>query len=220
MRGRMALLLGLAMLPAGAIAMQVGLNAVAARQAAYEETLSRRALQSIAVERGTIDEVREMLRVLATSPAMQQIQTGDCREWLGAVKQRYSYLASIAVTNNAGDVLCSVPAAPPHFHAPRSVVRDRATARNGFAMGYVEYGALSRQPVLAAMEPIRDDNGQRIGFIGAAIPSRALVSLLDRTRSLYGARAALAGPSTSITWETTALTRRSNAARCRTCAPL
>jgi two-component sensor histidine kinase len=203
MRGRMALLLGLAMLPAGAIAMQVGLNAVAARQAAYEETLSRRALQSIAVERGTIDEVREMLRVLATSPAMQQIQTGDCREWLGSVKQRYSYLASIGVTDNSGAVLCSEPVAPAHFRAPRSVVGDRAAGRNGFAIGYVAYGPLSHQPVLGAMEPIRDENGHRIGFIGAAIPLPALVSLLDRTRSLYGARAALADSSGLIIAQST-----------------
>src|SRR5690606_36043289 len=82
MRGRMALLLGLAMLPAGAIATQVGLNGVAAQRAAYEEQLSRRALQSVSVERGVIDETREMLRVLATAPAIQQIQAGDCRQWL------------------------------------------------------------------------------------------------------------------------------------------
>jgi len=203
MRGRMALLLGLAMLPAGAIAMQVGLNAVAARQSAYEETLSRRALQSISIERSTIDEVREMLRVLATSPAMQQIQTGDCREWLGSVKQRYAYLSSIAVTDNSGAILCSVPAAPDNFHPQRSIVRDRATARNGYAMGYVAYGALSHQPVLGAMEPIRDANGRRIGFIGASIPSRSLVSLLDRTRSLYGARAALIDGSGFVLAEST-----------------
>jgi two-component sensor histidine kinase len=203
MRGRMALLLGLAMLPAGAIAMQVGLNAVAARQAAYEETLSRRALQSISVERSTIDEVREMLRVLATSPAMQQIETGDCREWLGSVMARYPYLASIGVTDNAGAVLCSVPVAPAHFRAPPSIARDRAIGRGGFAMGYVAYGPLSHQPVLAAMEPIRDASGHRVGFIGAAIPSRALVGLLDRTRSLYGARAALADSSGFLIAEST-----------------
>ncbi len=192
MRGRMALLLGLAMLPAGAIAMQVGLNAVAARQAAYEESLSRRALQSISVERTTIDEVREMLRVLSTSPALQQIETGDCREWLGSVKERYAYLAAIGVTDNAGTVLCSIPAAPRNFRAPRSVTRSRATARDGFAMGYVANAPLVDEPVLSAMEPIRDSTGRRIGFIGAAIPAHNLVSLLDRTRSLYGARAALA----------------------------
>jgi hypothetical protein len=77
MRGRMALLLGVAMLPAGAIAMQVGLNAAAARQAAYEQTLGRRAMQSIAFERGAIDEVREMLRVLSTTPSLQQVGSGD-----------------------------------------------------------------------------------------------------------------------------------------------
>lgn len=192
MRGRMALLLGLAMLPAGAIAMQVGLNAVAARQSAYEETLGRRALQSISAERGTIDEVHEMLRVLASSPALQQIETGDCREWLGDIKERYTYLASIGVSDNAGNVLCSIPAAPRGFRAPRSAARSRAIARDGFAMGYVEDAALIHEPVLTAMEPIRDDNGRRIGFIGAAIPVPILVSLLDRTRSLYGAQAGMA----------------------------
>ena len=54
MRGRIALLLGLAMLPAGAIAMQVGFNAAAARQAAYEQALGRRAVESIATERRVI----------------------------------------------------------------------------------------------------------------------------------------------------------------------
>src|SRR4029078_9847312 len=135
MRGRMALLLGLAMLPAGAIAMQVGLNAVASRQAAYEAYLSRRALQSISVERTTIDEVREMLRVLSTSPAMQQIETGDCRQWLGSVQELQSYLAHIGVTDKAGNVLCSIPGAPRNFRAPGSVTRSRAVARDGFAMG-------------------------------------------------------------------------------------
>src|SRR4029077_16815951 len=59
-------------------------------------------------------------------------------------------------------------------------------------MGYVANAPLVDEPVLSAMEPIRDEAGRRIGFIGAAIPARNLVSLLDRTRSLYGARAALA----------------------------
>ena len=111
--GRMALLLGLAMLPAGAIAMQVGLNAVAARQAAHEETLSRRALQSISVESGVIEEVREMMRVMATTPALQQIETGDCRQWLGEVALRYPYVATIGVTDENGRLLCSYPEAPP-----------------------------------------------------------------------------------------------------------
>ena len=195
MRGRMALLLGLAMLPAGAIAMQVGLNAVAARESAYEETLSRRALQSVVVTRGTIDEVREILRVLAASPSMQEIQRGDCHAWLGGVIQRYTYLSSLAVIDNSGRVLCSMPAAPMNFRAPISTPRQRAIVRDGFAMGFVAHGSLSHQPVLAATEPIHNAAGDRIGFIGAAIPVPALVRLLDRTRALYGARSALVDSS-------------------------
>lgn len=201
MRGRMALLLGLAMLPAGAIAMQVGLNAAVTRQAAYEESLSRRALQSIAAERGAIDEVREMLRVLAASPALQQIQSGDCREWLGSVAGRYPYISSLAVTSDDGRMLCSVPTAPAGFRAPQSALRRQAQARDSFAMGYVARGALSGQPVLAAMEPIHDGS-RRVGFVGASISVDSLRQMLDRGRALDGARSALVDSEGTVIAET------------------
>lgn len=186
----MALLLGLAMLPAGAIATQVGLNAVAARQSAYEQTLGRRALQSISVEKGTIDEIREMMRVLATTPALQQIERGDCREWLGEVAARYPYVASLSVTSNEGEVLCSYPVAPRNFQPLRSELRERAAVRDDFTMGYVELGRLTGQPVLGALEPIRDGN-RRVGFVGASITVSQLNQLLNRGRALDDARAAI-----------------------------
>jgi two-component sensor histidine kinase len=191
MRGRMALLLGLAMLPAGAIAMQVGLNAVAARQAAFEETLGRRALQSISVERGAIDELRELLRVMASSPELRESRAGDCREWLSGVVARYQNLAAIAVTNEQGVVRCSLPAVEPGFRAPPSDLRQRAMSRDAFTIGYVEDGALSGRAVLGAIEPVRDTSGRRVGFISASIGIAYLRELLDRGRTLDGARAAI-----------------------------
>jgi two-component system, sensor histidine kinase PdtaS len=194
MRGRIALLLGLAMLPAGAIAMQVGFNAAAARQAAYEEALGRRALESIAIERRTIDEVREMLRVLAATPALQQIEAGDCNDWLSEINARYAYIASIAVSSDDGRILCSVPQVAPRLQAPESDLRRRARARDGFTMGFVERGVLSGRPVLGALEPIREGS-RRIGFVGASIPTAELAAMMDRGREASGveggARAAL-----------------------------
>lgn len=187
----MALLLGLAMLPAGAIAMQVGLNAVEARQAAFEETLGRRAIQSISVERRTVDELRELLRVLAASPELRTSGSGDCREWLGGVVERYRSIASMAVTDNRGFIRCSVPDAPEGFRARTSEVRQRAMTRDAFTIGFVEYGALTQQPVLSALEPIRDESGARIGFVSASMAIDDLRELLDRGRSLDGARAAI-----------------------------
>ncbi|HVK81705.1 MAG TPA: histidine kinase dimerization/phosphoacceptor domain -containing protein [Verrucomicrobiae bacterium] len=186
----MALLLGLAMLPAGAIAMQVSLNSVDAREAAYEEALGRRALQSISVERGAIDEVREMLRVLSTTPALQQIEAGDCRTWLGEVAERYPYVAALSISEDEGRVLCSVPHAPTDFRAPMTPLRQRAIARDAFTIGYVEHGALTGQPVLGAFEPIRAE-GRRVGFVGASISLNHLRSVLDRSHSLTGARSAI-----------------------------
>ena len=194
MRGRIALLLGLAMLPAGAIAMQVGFNAAAARQAAYQESLSRRALESIASERRTIDELREMLRVLAATPALQQIEAGDCRQWLSDIGTRYPYIAAISVTEDDGTLLCSVPAREAGVRVPDSDLRRRARVNDAFTMGYTEHGMLSGRPVLGALEPIRSNN-RRIGFVGASIPTTELVALLQRSRDsnkeLAKARAAI-----------------------------
>ncbi|MBL8546350.1 MAG: hypothetical protein JNL81_07785 [Hyphomonadaceae bacterium] len=194
MRGRIALLLGLAMLPAGAIAMQVGFNAAAATQAAYEESLSRRALESIATERRTIDELREMLRVLATTPALGQIESGNCRNWLSDISDRYPYIASISVSTDDGLIRCSSPAVANNFRVPDSEIRRRARARDAFTMGYTEHGTISGLPVLGALEPMRD-GGRRTGFVGASIPTTELNALLERSRNannaLRNARAAI-----------------------------
>lgn len=182
------------MLPAGAIAMQVGFNAAAARQTAYQENLSRRALESIATERRTIDELREMLRVLAATPALQQIEAGDCRDWLSEISARYPYIASISVSSDDNVLLCSVPATTSNRRLPDSDIRRRARARDSFTMGYTEHGMLSGLPVLAALEPIRNGD-RRIGFVGASIPTTQLATLLERSRNsnsaLRNARAAI-----------------------------
>ncbi|MEZ5955874.1 MAG: histidine kinase dimerization/phosphoacceptor domain -containing protein [Hyphomonadaceae bacterium] len=194
MRGRIALLLGLAMLPAGAIAMQVGFNAASARQTAYEENLSRRALESIATERRTVDELREMLRVLAATPALQQIEAGDCRDWLSEISSRYPYIAAISVSTDDGRLLCSVPITTTNPQIPDSDLRRRARARDSFTMGYTEHGMLSGRSVLGALEPIRDGD-RRIGFVGASVPTAELTALLERSRNsdnaLSNARAAI-----------------------------
>jgi len=202
MRGRMALLLGLAMLPAGAIAAQVGFNAVAAREAAYEESLGRRALQSISVEKGTIDEVREMMRVLATTPHLPQIETGDCRAWLGEVVARYPYVSAISVSTDGGRLLCSYPEVDANFRMPNSELRRRARVRDAFTIGYLERGGITGVPVLAALEPIRD-GARRVGFVSASITVSQLNEILNRGRALDGARAAIVDADGSIIAQST-----------------
>lgn len=187
----MALLLGLAMLPAGAIAMQVGLNAVGAHQAAQEEALSRRALEAVSAARVEVDGVREMLRAMASTPQVRQLSGARCGEWLNSVVERYPDLASISITNDAGVIRCSAPAAPPDYQPRPSSVRERARERGGFAVGYVERGALTQRPVLGAAEVLRDDGGQRVGFISASVELARLSEAVERGRAMDGARVAV-----------------------------
>lgn len=187
----MAVLLGLAMLPAGAIAMQVGLNAVSARQAAYEEQLSTRAQRAVADEQSRIDELREVLRVLAASPVVQPARVRDCRTFLREVMTEYQYISAIAVTDEAGNIRCSMPAAPGDFAPAPSALRDRAKEQDDFTVGYVAYGRLARQPVVGAMFPIRNERQERVGFVGASIGVREMQQLLDAGRLENGAYTAI-----------------------------
>lgn len=187
----MALLLGLAMLPAGAIAMQVGLNALEARQAAFEQTLGRRALQAMDSERRVFDEIREMLRVVASTPDLQTIASRDCANWANGVLARYSDLAGLSVTTDAGMVVCAAPRQPDRNFRVRSPVRERARVRDAFTMGYNPRGSLSGQPVIVAHEPLRGAGGRRVGFISASISVETLQSNLNRNAALDGARAAI-----------------------------
>lgn len=191
MRGRMALLLGLAMLPAGAIAMQVGLNALEARQSAYEEALGRRALQAMDSERRTFDEVREMLRVVAATPDLPAIAASDCANWVDGVLARYRDLAGLSVTSEDGAVICTGPIEAPPGYRARSPVRERARARDAFTMGYNPHSSLSNQAVLVALEPLRGEGGRRSGFISATISTATLTERLNANRSLEGAHAAI-----------------------------
>ena len=191
MRGRMALLLGMAMLPAGAIAMHLGLSALEARQSAFEDSLTRRAEQALQVERSVIHEVRELVRVMATSPPLQNLEARACRAWLQDLTAQYSYVATLSVSTESGEIVCSIPEAPEGFRASNSGLREIARDRDAFTMSYVEFGRLAQQPVLGALEPMRNANGARIGFIGASISVRQLEELLDRAQRKDGARIAL-----------------------------
>ncbi|MGE0533048.1 MAG: sensor histidine kinase [Hyphomonadaceae bacterium] len=180
MRGRMALLLGMAMLPAGAIAIQVGLNATELRRAAYEETLEQRADRAIDVERGAISEMRELVRVLATSPALQSGDRAECTAWLEQVKAEYAYIAFLSVTDDAGDVTCSAPDVEALPIGNPTDLRLRARERDAFTIGYVERSRLTQEPILGALEPLRDARGRRGGFVGVSITVDNLRAMMAR----------------------------------------
>lgn len=197
----MALLLGMAMLPAGAIAIQVGLNAVSVRQAAYEETLNQRALQAATAELGMVDEVRELIRVLSTSPALSNLEARACRTWLDGVMREYTYVLSISITSEQGRVICSVPELRPGTVLNSTDFRQRAQARDDLTMGYV-YGQLTRQPVVGALGPLRDERGRRTGFVGVAISPETLRDVLERDQHLEAARTGIVDSTGRVIVET------------------
>ena len=191
-RGRMALLLGLAMLPAGAIAMQAGANAVAVRQAAIEEQLERRALDSIRPEQKLIGELRELLRVLATAPALQApLGAQECRAWMDEVFAEYPYISALALMERDGRLRCSRPESPNADEPNDSPLIAKARARDAFTVGFVEAPRLSYGSTVAAIEPLRDARNVQIGLIGVSVPTGHLQQMLERSRALDGVHSAI-----------------------------
>lgn len=190
MRGRMALLLALAMVPAGGLAMQAGLSAVAVREASFDETLVSRALQAIDDERRVVGETRELLRVLASAPALRRIDRAVCSEWLANIAARHPYIAALSLTGEDDSVLCSAPPAPPRLPAAPSLVQQRARERDGFAIGFVAQEPLTQRPMLTALEPVRGDDGRRVAMVRASMDVEQLRGLLSRS-ALDGAHAAI-----------------------------
>src|SRR5262249_34700929 len=58
------------------------------------------------------------------------------------------------------------------------------------------------QPVIAALEPLRDARGERLGFVGASIDINELRNLLQRGRGVDNARTALVDGSGRVVVET------------------
>ncbi len=170
MRGRLALLLALAFLPAGVIAFQAGLTALSARDAAIQAEVGAGALSRLSEARDDITRMRETTRTLAASADLFADNRFRCGEVLDGFARDIPELAVLAVLDIESVIQC---ANEPAAHGQRAAAADlvQAAARRGdVVIGVIQTPRLTNEPVIAAVAPASMELRSRDFFVGVTRP--------------------------------------------------
>ena len=106
LRGRLAALLGLAFLPAGAVAVQAGMTAEAERRAAVQQSIGAEEIAAMTNVRDQIISMREVARSLAANADLFADNRVRCQATLDRVNAQYENMA-LTVVEPSGEIVCA-----------------------------------------------------------------------------------------------------------------
>jgi two-component sensor histidine kinase len=107
LRGRLAALLGLAFLPAGAVAVQAGMTAEAERQGAMQQAIGADEIAAMTDVRDQIISMREITRSLAANADLFADNRVRCQATLERIGEQYEDLTVLSVLNGEGVTVCA-----------------------------------------------------------------------------------------------------------------
>jgi two-component system, sensor histidine kinase PdtaS len=134
LRGRLAALLGLAFLPAGAVAVQAGMTAEAERRAAFQQAVGATEITAMTDVRDEIISMREVSRTLAANADLFADNRQRCQATLERIGEQHSQLTILSVVDGEGDIVCA---------DERRLVGDRINAT-----ALLDEAAVRLQPVI------------------------------------------------------------------------
>jgi hypothetical protein len=107
LRGRLAALLGLAFLPAGAVAVQAGMSAESERRAALQQSIGAEEVAAMTDVRDQIISMREMTRSLAANADLFADNRARCQAMLERIGQQYEDITVLSVLDADGRIVCT-----------------------------------------------------------------------------------------------------------------
>jgi two-component sensor histidine kinase len=107
LRGRLAALLGLAFLPAGAVAVQAGMTAESERRAAIQQAIGAQEIAAMTNVRDEIISMREVSRSLAANADLFADNRQRCQVTLERIGEQYEALTVLSVLNAEGGLVCA-----------------------------------------------------------------------------------------------------------------
>ncbi|MFZ5854571.1 MAG: ATP-binding protein [Chloroflexota bacterium] len=198
LRTRLLVLAVLALLPL--LLFVVGRAQVERDQARANAMAETRRLASLAAasQEQLLVATRDVLLVLAATPAVNRASDGECSAFLARLLPAYRDYANLGVADRAGNVVCSaIPLTAPVSIADRRYFR-RAIETHDFALGEFQVGRIAGEPTLNAGYPLLDPDGTIRGVVYAAIrlsrlsqiaagselPPGATITLSDRNGTI------------------------------------
>lgn len=152
-RGRLAALLSLAFLPAGVVAMQAGMSAVAERDAAVQQAIGADELVATGVLRDEVVQLREVVGALAANADLFAGNPVRCRERLSNVAARFPDFTALVVVDRSATVRCANLEGVAGQPIAADDIIARSAQQRGPAVGLVHSPRLSDAPVFGAVAP-------------------------------------------------------------------
>jgi two-component sensor histidine kinase len=143
LRGRIALLLALAFLPAGMVALQASLSALNTRREAVHSQQGVRTLHSITVARDEVTLMREVARLGATAEIGQPGNNQGCRRAVADLAGRLPADALVVMLARDGTVRCSSEALDAAVAPDSLPLITAATEANAVVLGFVHQFSLT-----------------------------------------------------------------------------
>ena len=122
--------------------------------------------------------VRTLLTAVAEVPSVRALDMPACVAYLATLQPRVPYLASIAVLDLQGQVVCRQEAARRDLRFSDRSYFQEAIATRAFVIGEYTDGRVALRPVLPLALPLQDTAGTVIGVVAAAMDLRWLTGKL------------------------------------------
>jgi two-component sensor histidine kinase len=189
-RGRLALFLALAFLPAGIIAFQAGQASLTARDDAIQGERGAIVLRGLGQARDDIIQLRESVRTLAANADLFAYNDRECQQTLAGFAEEFGSSAVLTILDERAIVRCSnVSGAEGQRTAGDGLILE-ARFSGRVAVGYLPSPRLSDEPALAAVAEVADARGDPL-FVGVTRPVGPILAAANADEIAAGGFSAL-----------------------------
>lgn len=174
-RHRLALMLALAMAPAGILALADGWRGYAAHVQDKQRAFMTESQLAVGEERDALIQTRGAMGVLALSPGVVALDPPACNAALAGFIAGQGAYAVAAVSNLRGQVVCASTPLALGLDNGQSAEFQAFLAEPKFTIGAVRTGRVSGERVLVALAPVRNQ-GRLVGMLSVSLRT----AFLDR----------------------------------------
>lgn len=173
LRRQLALLLALAMAPAGILAFADGLHGYRDHVQDKERAFLSSSLLAVSEERDALIQTRGALAVLARTPAVVALDPAECSAVLASFIGAQPAYALAAVADTTGRVVCASQPDPIGFSYGNSREFLDFLSKPKFTIGAVRTGRISGERVLLASAPVLNQ-GRLVGVLSVSLRTEFL----------------------------------------------
>lgn len=177
---RVALLLSVALLPLGLIAIAQTQRSISAAEKAFETTLRAQTAQIASPEREAIGSAFGLARGLADAIVALEPDLDACIRMMRQVRENHPDLSFIGYTNAEAVSECND--AGRRFDFSDSPSSQRLYADPQPQVTFNPTGAVSRTAVIVVSQPVYDAERVFRGFVAVSVPSRPIAVQRDDTQ--------------------------------------